>query len=173
MTSVVMEAKAPRSLTNVTVRIMSHTNGIIIGIDVGGEQKGFHAVAFNGEKLASIKDGPDPAQIVDWCICHEAEVVAVDAPCQWSKSGSSRFVERELGKYGIGCFATPSRDRALKSNFHKWVLNGERLYQSLANQYPLFVGERSDGHTCIETFPHAVVCAMAGQVIAARPKASV
>ena len=58
-------------------------------------------------------------------------------------------------------------------DFYKWVFNGERLYRLLVAHYPLFNGQRTEGRTCIETFPHAVVCAMAGHVVSARPKATV
>jgi len=154
-------------------RIMWDSRQIVVGIDVGGDRKGFHAVALSDGQLVDRKAGRNPAEMVDWCIYQKAKVIAIDAPCRWSKSGLSRLVERELGKDGIRCFATPSRDRALENNFYKWVLNGERLYQGLADQYPLFIGERSDGQMCIETFPHAVVCAIAGRVIPARPKSTV
>ena len=39
--------------------------------------------------------------------------------------------------------------------------------------YPLFDGQWSEGQMCIETFPHAVMCAMAGRVVSAKPKATV
>jgi predicted RNase H-like nuclease len=80
-----------------------------------------------------------------------------------------------LGKQGIYCFATPTRDQAEKheKKFYDWVFNGERLYDLLGNDYQLFNGERQEGPVCIETFPHAVVCALAGQVVSARPRARV
>ena len=112
--------------------------------------------------------------IVDWCLDHEATVVSVDAPCGWSQTGSSRLAEQELALSGrkIHCFATPTRERAVNHDkgFYDWVFNGERLYRLLMNNYPLFKGERRKGPACIETFPHAITCAMAGRVVLARPK---
>ena len=147
----------------------------VVGIDVGGERKGFHAVAFfNGRFVDKVKNA-DPGIITTWCIIHKAKIVAVDAPCLWSLKGSSRLVERELNIAGekIHCFATPTREKAIsnKAKFYDWVLNGEKLYKALeSNKYPLFNYKRTKGNVCIETFPHAVVCAMAGQVIPAKPK---
>ncbi len=163
-------------LIDVSGRSKNITGGIskltqtVVGIDVGGEAKGFHAVALQGDSFIDKKTATDPAEVVDWCLGHNAIVVAVDAPCKWSQAGSSREAERLLGGKGIHCFATPTRERALHRDFYKWVFNGENLYECLGAQYPLFDGQWTEGHVCIETFPHAIVCALAGRVVSARPK---
>lgn len=154
---------------------MSLNESIVVGVDVGGERKGFHAVALRGGTFVKATD-PDPAVIVAWCLEQKATVVAVDAPCAWSLTGSSRLAERklELFEEKINCFATPTRERA-KTNtkgFYAWVFNGEKLYQQLQKHYPLFNGERCEGRVCVETFPHAAACALAGQVVSAKHKAS-
>ena len=145
---------------------------IVVGVDVGGERKGFHAVALQNGTFVATLAHTDPAVIVSWCRQLKAVVVAVDAPCGWSAGGASRLAERSLaiGAHKIHCFATPTRARASRSNFYKWVFNGERLYRQLAKHYVLFDGSRRAGQACFETFPHAVVCALAGRVVAARPK---
>ena len=144
-----------------------------VGIDVGGERKGFHAVALQGGAFVATLADSDPAVIAGWCRQLKAVVVAVDVPCGWSDGGASRLAERSLAIGGnkISCFATPTRARANRSNFYKWVFNGERLYRQLAKHYLLFDGSRRAGLTGFETFPHAVVCALAGRVVLARPKA--
>jgi predicted nuclease with RNAse H fold len=154
---------------------MAPDDEAVVGIDVGGEKKGFHAVALrNGvfQKAAST----NPAEIVTWCLEQGAKIVAVDAPCRWSGSGLSRLAERDLELAGkkIRCFATPTRAHALdhKKGFYDWVFSGETLYEQLAPRYPLFDGSRREGLVCFETFPHAIVCALAGKVVAARPKGS-
>jgi len=151
---------------------------MVVGIDVGGKRKGFHAVALLDGCFVDKKADSDPEVIVNWCIGHGAKVVAVDAPCRWSLSGKSRLAERALEIAGekIHCFATPTYEDALanKKRFYDWVFNGEKLYRRLeSHQYLRFNDEQTKGQTCIETFPHAVVCAMAGRVVAAKPKASV
>ncbi|MBA7646095.1 hypothetical protein ES703_53856 [subsurface metagenome] len=144
---------------------------MVVGIDVGDKQKGFHAVSLDDGEFLDKTTNLKPAAIVAWCLDHKASVIAVDAPCRWSKSGSSRLAERELGKQGIWCFSTPTKQKALQRNFYKWILNGEKLYECLEfHQYPRFDGDRSDGLICIETFPHAITCAMAGRVVPAKPK---
>lgn len=152
---------------------MSQLTQTVVGIDVGGERRGFHAVALRDGNFVGIKTDPDPAVIVGWCLRHKATVAAVDAPCRWSQEGSSREAERVLGRKGIHCFATPTRERALDRDFYKWVFNGEKLYECLTAQYPLFSGQWIKEQMCIETFPHAIVCALAGQVVSARFRARV
>lgn len=156
---------------------MKQANAIVVGVDVGGDAKGFHAVALQGGAIVKHLQETDPAAVASWCLERDALVVAVDAPCEWSKVGSSRRVERELKVSGsqIHCFATPTRKHAQehKKGFYGWVFNGERLYQQLTNDYPLFNGTHSEGRICFETFPHAIVCAVAGRVISAKPKATV
>lgn len=145
---------------------------MVVGIDVGGERKGFHAVALNNGMFVATLAHSDPAVIVSWCRQQNAAVVAVDAPCGWSAGGASRLAERSLamGAQKIHCFATPTRVRAKQSRFYAWVFNGERLYNQLFKHYALFNGTRRSSLTCFETFPHAVVCALAGRVVAAHPK---
>jgi predicted nuclease with RNAse H fold len=147
----------------------------VIGIDVGGEKKGFHAIALCDGKFVGQMTDIHPNVIVEWCLDHRAEIVGVDAPCLWSRAGSSRMAEREIKIAGekVHCFATPTRERALHRKFYQWVFNGERLYKCLETQYPLFDGQRKSGRVCFETFPHAIVCAMAGRVISAKSKGTV
>ena len=90
----------------------------VIGIDVGGECKGFHAVALqNGTFVATLAHS-DPAVIVSWCRQLKAVVIAVDAPCGWSAGGASRLAERSLAIGGnkISCFADRKSTRLNSSH---------------------------------------------------------
>lgn len=146
----------------------------VVGIDVGGKQKGFHAVSLDDGEFLDKTTNLNPAAIVAWCLDHKASVIAVDSPCRWSKTGSSRLAERELELLGkkIYCFATPTLERAKNHDkgFYDWVFNGEKLYVQLRRHYLLFDGGRSKDSVCFETFPHAIICAMAGRVVPAKPK---
>jgi len=142
----------------------------VVGIDVGGERKGYHAVLLcDGKFKDKISDG-DPKVIAKWCNKNKAAVVAVDAPCQWSMTGRSRSAERELNKKEIRCFYSPMRKLALKSSFYDWMFNGERLYKALAAHYHLYKGKRSRGPVCMETFPHAIVCTLNPDIKSAKNK---
>lgn len=154
---------------------MSQSIQTVVGIDVGGERKGFHAVALWGKTFVDKTTAINPAVIVTWCLAHRATVISVDAPCGWSKAGSSHLAERELGKQGIHCFATPTRQCAENHDkgFYDWVFNGEKLYAQLRRNYQLFDGRGRKDSVCFETFPHAIVCALARRVVPAKPKVKV
>ena len=146
----------------------------VVGIDVGGEKKGYHAVALR-DRAFEVRSSSDPAVIVNWCIERKAVFIAVDAPCGWSRSSSSRLSEQELKLAGqkIHCFATPTEAHAQahKKGFYDWVFNGKRLYCQLTLQrYSLFDGVQRRGPMCLETFPHAIVCALSGRIVPAKPK---
>ena len=152
---------------------MSPDGEAVVGIDVGGERKGFHAIELrNGvfEKMTSTS----PAEIVKWCLDQNAKIVAVDAPCGWSQSGSSRLAEQDLklGNNKIHCFATPTLTiaQAHKKGFYGWVFNGGRLYKELVPHYPLFDGNGGTGRVCMESFPHAVACFLLGKIVSREKK---
>lgn len=147
-----------------------------VGVDVGGTRKGFHAVALRGADFVDKTSG-GLSKIVDWIVALNPSVVAIDAPCKWSREESgrtSRRAERDLQLFDkkISCFSTPSRSHAGERKFYEWVVSGQALYAALANNYPLFDGEHLQDGICIETFPHAVTCALAGEIASAKQKAS-
>jgi predicted nuclease with RNAse H fold len=126
----------------------------VIGIDVGGSRKGFHAVRLRPDHQLDTYQHTEPKKIVDWICREEVAAVAIDAPCGWSQSGGSREAERTLkvdGKH-LPCFCTPTRERALTSSFYQWVFNGEALYQA-CQQAQL---------TPIETYPHGIATLLLG-----------
>lgn len=146
----------------------------VIGIDVGGARKGFHAVALQGGKFEPF-DFHGPEEANEWILAKAPKAIAIDSPCAWAVSGGSRLAERTLSVGGkpIQCFKTPTRTSAKGNAFYDWVFNGERLYQFLLRNYRLFDGSRARGNTVIETYPYAVVCALAGKVVPAKPKATI
>lgn len=143
----------------------------VVGIDVGGRRKGFHAVALDPVGRCERFASAEVAAVVDWCRAHGAQVIAIDAPCRWSLNGRSRLAERALAAVGIHAFATPSAAVALQHPFYRWMLNGAALYAAIEPGWPLFDGGAVAARpVCCETLPHAVACALAGRVIPARRK---
>ncbi len=137
----------------------------VVGIDVGGKDKGFHAVAMEDRRVLQVTEDRSPAAIADWCLERRASIVAVDAPCLWSRHGSSRFAESELAKKGIHSFYTPTRATAAKNQFYAWMLNGEKLFRCLESSgYQLFLGGRRRNNVSIETFPNAITLAILGEL---------
>lgn len=150
----------------------------VIGIDVGGRRKGFHAVALTGGAYADRLATSEVQELAHWCrSVIGAELVGIDAPCRWSSGGRARPCERELMRLGIFCFASPSREAALShpSNYYGWMLQGEALYRELEVSHPLLSGLPApglpaSGPACFETFPHAITWQLRGGNAEARLK---
>ena len=147
------------------------TLAVVVGIDVGGPSKGFHAVALRDgvylEKFAAL----DAQPMARWCHEINAQVIGIDAPCRWSTTGRARRAERELAAEGVYAFATPNREVAENRNFYRWMLNGAALYKLIETHYQLFDGRNTAlGRVCFETFPQAVACALAGKIVSAKQK---
>jgi len=149
----------------------------VVGIDVGGRKKGFHVVALCSGSYQGHYSSRDAVEIFDWCQSLKACAVGVDAPCRWSSAGRSRFVERELLGRGIGCFSTPTKARALEhgGNYFGWIFCGMEIYRAFARCYKLFSGAEGPrvGKIIFETFPHAISCALAGEIVSAKKKRAV
>ena len=132
----------------------------VVGIDVGGARKGFHAVALGAGAVIDRCHTADPQGLARWCAGLGAALVAVDAPGRWGDGAGARPAERQLIREGIACFASPSRLQALvhPSNYHGWMLCGEALYGALeACGYPLADGPpQAEARVCFETFPHGI-----------------
>lgn len=132
----------------------------VVGVDVGNETNGFHAVAFRDGRYADKLYTRNPAELAAWCrdTCR-ALVVAVDAPCRWSLVEGPRPAERELMRRGIFCFSSTTRAAALghPANNYGWMFNGEALFKELEKTHPLCTALPSAGQRCcFETFPHAI-----------------
>lgn len=136
-----------------------------VGIDVGGPRKGFHAVALTGGAYAAQLAIRDAEALAHWCqSVVEASVIAIDAPCRWSRDGRARPCERELRRQGIICFASPTRQAAVAhpTGYYDWMLRGEALYRALEPSHPLATALPINGSACFETFPHAITWHLRG-----------
>lgn len=136
-----------------------------VGIDVGGERKGFHAVAITDGKYSGKFATGNEKDLTQWCREVRARVIAVDAPCRWSQDGHCRPVERALMQKGIWCFSTPTRDTAdnHRTNHFGWMLRGEALFRTLEGGYPLCRELSVTGQKCcFETYPHAITWHLRG-----------
>ena len=142
----------------------------VAGVDVGAARKGFHAVALNDGSYLDRITSCSAAEIAAWCRAQDARVVAIDAPCRWRLNGRMRECERALFAQKIFCYPTPNREDAERKTFYRWMLNGAALYELLEIHFPLFDGTPRSGRTCVETFPQAVGCALAGKILSAKEK---
>jgi predicted nuclease with RNAse H fold len=145
---------------------------VVIGIDVGAPRKGFHAVALFQGTYHAVTASSDPQFIANWCRELDVGVIAIDAPCAWSTPERGREAERALRRRGLNCFVTPTLEQARShpKGWYDWMLAGAALYEALAATHPRFDGTRRE-RVSIETFPHAIACALAGEYVPAKDKA--
>ncbi len=150
------------------------TNPVVIGIDVGGRSKGFHAVALQGGRYHDALASKDIEELTHWCVhAMKATVIAIDAPCEWSATGRGRPAEHELMRKHIWCFSTPLEAvaHAHPKDHYGWMLHGKKLYKALEATHPVR-DPRKPGRTryCIETFPHAITWHLRGGKANARKR---
>ena len=140
---------------------------IVVGIDVGGARKGFHAVALADGIYLDRKQTPSVRELVRW-VREEiggAQVIAVDSPCRWRSGKAVRAAELELLEDGIRCFLTPTRSEAARNTtgFYHWMLRGAELFRALEKTHPpCHAGIAAGGKCTFETFPHAITWHLRG-----------
>ncbi len=144
----------------------------VVGIDVGGSAKGFHAVLLAGAEIIEQRRERDPAALATWCVDRNPETIAIDAPSRWREPppAKARSAERALAALGVACYYTPTEERARSHPFYAWMLPGAALFSALRPAYPLYPGGAFAGPCCVETFPHAVACALGGTIVSAKEK---
>jgi len=147
---------------------------VVVGIDVGGPRKGFHAVALRGDHYLTKFADCDAVSVAAWSRQIGAKVIGIDAPCRWSSTGRARSAERSLAREHITSFATPTEAIARSRPFNVWMLNGFELYRAIEQDYPLFnANSIISDPLCFETFPQAVACSLAGKIVSAREKRTI
>lgn len=143
----------------------------VVGVDVGGMKKGFHAVALRDNQIVAKLMTCSAVDVATLCRKQGATAVGIDAPCQWSLAGRARSCERELAGLGISVFCTPSRAVGQIHPFYSWMVNGAELFRLLVPDYRLYDGRTAPlDPLCFETFPQAIACSLAGTKLSAKNK---
>lgn len=129
---------------------------VVVGIDVGGIKKGFHAVALKGGSFLDMLKSPEPNELLRFCRDYGALAVGIDAPCRFRAGDNRRSAERELSQNRISCFTTPTLKMADRP-FYGWMHNGAALYHAIESGYSLYDGrDPATTPAVFETYPHAV-----------------
>jgi predicted nuclease with RNAse H fold len=161
-----LDRKAKGGCAKLADALLRPTKQVVVGIDVGGPRKGFHAVALADGNYLDRKQTPSVRELVRW-VREEigAQVVAIDSPCRWRSGKSARAAELELLEDGIRCFLTPTRNEAARNTtgFYQWMLRGAELFRALGKTHPLcHAGKTAGGKCTFETFPHAITWHLRG-----------
>jgi hypothetical protein len=134
-----------------------------LGIDVG-VRKRFDLVLLDAERQpVERRRKVEPADLDELIRAWRPDVIAIDAPPQWgTHAGGSRLTERELRRFGIQSFGTPSDQRKAENSFYEWMTVGFAAYEAAARcGYPRYSRGRVMG-TAMEVFPHASAVVLHG-----------
>lgn len=72
----------------------------------------------------------------------------------------------------VWCFSTPTQAAAEvhPSQYYAWMLTGAAMYECLRSTHPVYDGTSPQTSIAIETFPHAITCALANGIVSAKEK---
>lgn len=133
---------------------------VSVGVDVAEARKGLDLVAL-GDRRA-IVERISRASVTDVAAAIERiapEVVCIDSPPAWARSGKSRAAERALRPLGITAFSTPTDPGGHR--FYRWMRAGFTVFESIADRYPRY-RDGPIGGTALEVFPEATATLLAG-----------
>ena len=131
-----------------------------LGIDVG-VRKGLDLVLLDDSLRPALPPFrvPGPDEVEAWLRDHRPDVVAIDSPPGFGRSGRSRAAEAELRSLGIQSYGTPSNPEDGARPFHDWMRRGFEVHAAAARGgYERYARGRKpedvSGHA-LEVFPHA------------------
>lgn len=145
---------------------------LALGVDVS-VVRGLDTVLLDERRrLLATNRNQRPSDLGPLIAAHRPEVVCIDSPPAFGRTGRSRLAERELLRLGIHSYATPSEDT--DRPFYDWMRVGHECFAEAEDAgFPLYrSGETVLGHA-IEVFPHASAVILAGRLPAARRSRSV
>ena len=117
-----------------------------IGVDVGGQRKGFDAAVIDERRLLALQGHLTCQQVVDLVMANEPRVAAIDSPRSCAPEGqAARDDELQLARSICGIRWTPDVNQVRASAYYAWVIEGLALFDALV----------SSGIEVIEVFPTA------------------
>ena len=135
---------------------------IAVGVDVAEERKGLDLVALDADRRVVASHGRLTVEQVAALVLDQLrpDIVCIDSPSGWSRSGRSRQAERDLAKLRISAYATGADPG--DHSFYRWMRVGFSIFEAVADWYPLFRGDDPHGQAA-EVFPNASAALLAGR----------
>jgi len=135
---------------------------ICVGIDVAEERKGLDLVALDSDRRVGASLGRATITQVTTMIAElRPEVVCIDSPPAWAANGRSRAAERELRRFGVTAFSTPTDPGP--HSFYRWMRVGFSIFAAIADSHPRFRAGPVEG-TAAEVFPEASAVLLEGRL---------
>lgn len=117
-----------------------------LGIDVGGERKGFDAALIDERGVLAMDRKLPVAGVLELVRTAGPTLVGIDGPCCWAADGeTSRAGERLLNRTVCGIRWTPDQHQGRRSDYYAWIREGLALFDAL----------RSASVDAVEVFPTA------------------
>jgi predicted nuclease with RNAse H fold len=125
-----------------------------LGVDVGGERKGFDAALIDERRLLDLNGGLTHAEILTIVRMRRPAVVAIDSPrCCAPHGERTRAGERRVHNEICGIRWTPDASQVRGNPYYEWIEHGLELYRGL----------EGCGAQVIEVFPTASWTRWAGK----------
>jgi predicted nuclease with RNAse H fold len=135
-------------------------SGVVAGVDVAEARRGFDLVLLDRDRTVVGSAGRLPLEDCAQAILEaEPELVCIDSPPAWGRSGRSRLAERELARLGISAFCTPTDPG--DHPFYAWMRAGFALFEAIGDAFPRYRSGPVAGHA-LEVFPAATAAIVAG-----------
>lgn len=132
-----------------------------LGIDVSAN-RGLDLVTIDeGGAILSTHRRIEPPDLLAVVKAEAPDVVAIDAPPAWGRAGGSRMTERELLRFGIRAFGTPSDPEKADNAFYDWMRVGMAAFAAISRSFPRYRNGPVAG-SAIEAFPHASAVVLGG-----------
>lgn len=104
-----------------------------LGVDVGGQRKGFDVAVIDESRLLALENGLKCQDVLDVVVANEPTVVAIDGPRSCAPAGqTARAEERQLAGKICGIRWTPDAQHVRASPYYAWILEGLKLFDALA-----------------------------------------
>jgi len=137
------------------------TTNTAMGVDVS-EKHGLDIVVMEGLVVRETLQAQTLEEFANALRQFDPDVVAIDSPPAWGKSGKSRLAERQLARWGVSTYSTPSDPAVFHKTFYAWMRDfGFKAYTiAEAAGYERY---RSGDvfKTAIEIYPYSTFVALA------------
>jgi predicted nuclease with RNAse H fold len=135
---------------------------LCVGIDVAEERKGLDLVALDDRRrVVTTLDRATITQATAMIAELRPDVVCIDSPPAWALVGRSRAAERELRRFGLTAFSTPTNPGP--HAFYRWMRIGFSIFDAIADSHPRFRAGPVKG-TAAEVFPEASAVLLEGRL---------
>ena len=134
-----------------------------LGVDVGASRKGLDVVVLDDDlRVVDTARRVSTPELEPLIARSTPDVVAIDSPPALGSGHGSRATERELRRFGIQSYGTPSDEKKASSPFFDWMRVGfEAFAVAERSGYPRYRAGSARGKS-VEVFPHASAVVLAG-----------